>query len=134
MIHPMELIKKINNYILDCQKVNLSGTLPLSLSKQGKFKLAQFINIKNDYDVISYNLIEEDKLEIFTYKEDYHNGSYYDKETHTYYIVGEIRDIILEDLKDQYNKIEFCKIEKQIEEERVQSIKNKIIPAEERFV
>ena len=132
MLEKVNLILKINDYL----NKNSIQKNHLRLSTADKQNLLlKHLNFKNDSDELMILFVKDTivKIEIATWDESYHNGSYYNHKFHYFAITDEICDLVLSDLQEQYEKQEFNRLLAEENKIRDDAIRAKIVPVYQKF-
>ena len=135
-MNKFELIRKLSKYLHENPLISYRrGSVPISVSSESEIsKAIKSINsiFKDNFD--ESNLSVTDNSFLFaTWNISHHNGSSFDRKEYEFVPSENLLDLILNDLTNQYEQVEFSKIERMEEEQRKQRIKRQIIPAEERM-
>lgn len=123
----IKLIRSISDYI-HSKRFCSPGILPID-----SFALISHLKTDRDFDVCSFSLTADNKLNCFTCLVSGHNGDYYCRENVEYELTDEICDMILANLTKQYNDYELARLTKEYENNIKELLKSKIIPVEQRF-
>jgi len=128
MKEKIDLIVKINDYL----NANL---IQKNLHLSDLYSLLRYLNFNNTSDGLAVRIVlePEPKLEISTWDESYHNGSYYNHKFYYFKITENICNFILDDLQKQYQSQEFDRLLKEENKIKEDAIRAKIIPANQRF-
>lgn len=136
MIEKLNLIYGLSKYINELS-FNDDNLIRIPVQKN-TYKLLDLLKDKKHDNKDDYSFFINKKpsgweLEVSSWNVCRHNGSSFYDDSSEHNFTADICEVILVDLKEQYEKIEFKRLEKLEEERRIQKLKDQIVPAEKRF-